>query len=342
MKQKCLGRTGLMVTENSFGALPIQRISDSEAAGLLRYAYDRGVNFFDTARAYSDSEHKIGLGLADVRENIILATKTMARTREAALADLETSLANLKTDHVDIWQLHCIPELPDPNDPDSAYQALVEARRQGKTRFIGITAHRIDVAIAAAKSGLYDTVQFPLCYLASDKDLELIRVCREHNVGLIAMKGMSGGLISSPRAAYAFFTRYDNVVPIWGVQKQSELDDFLTAAEEGVTCTPEMEAIMEKDRRELQGDFCRGCGYCMKTCPAGIPISDAARMTLMLGRAVWQRFTTPEWIEKMKTIENCLHCGLCRSHCPYELDTPRLLEENYAYFMQFCKEKGLI
>ena len=203
MKQKCLGRTGLMVTENSFGALPIQRISDSEAAGLLRYAYDRGVNFFDTARAYSDSEHKIGLGLADVRENIILATKTMARTREAALADLETSLANLKTDHVDIWQLHCIPELPDPNDPDSAYQALVEARRQGKTRFIGITAHRIDVAIAAAKSGLYDTVQFPLCYLASDKDLELIRVCREHNVGLIAMKGMSGGLISSPRAAYA-------------------------------------------------------------------------------------------------------------------------------------------
>ena len=129
MKQKCLGRTGLMVTENSFGALPIQRISDSEAAGLLRYAYDRGVNFFDTARAYSDSEHKIGLGLADVRENIILATKTMARTREAALADLETSLANLKTDHVDIWQLHCIPELPDPNDPDSAYQALVEARR---------------------------------------------------------------------------------------------------------------------------------------------------------------------------------------------------------------------
>ena len=148
MKKKCLGRTGLMVTENSFGALPIQRISDSEAAGLLRYAYDRGVNFFDTARAYSDSEHKIGLGLADVRENIILATKTMARTREAALADLETSLANLKTDHVDIWQLHCIPELPDPNDPDSAYQALVEARRQGKTRFIGVTAHRIDVAIA--------------------------------------------------------------------------------------------------------------------------------------------------------------------------------------------------
>lgn len=342
MKKKLLGRTGLQVTENSFGALPIQRISTEDAARLLRYAYEQGINFFDTARAYTDSEIKIGVGLADVRDDIVLATKTMGRTKAAALADLETSLSNLKTDHVDIWQLHCLTELPDPNDPESAYAALVEARAQGKTRFIGVTSHRVDVAIAAARSGLYDTVQFPLCYLASQRDLELIEVCRQENVGLIAMKGMSGGLISSPRAAYAFFTQYDNVVPIWGVQKQSELDDFLCAARDGVTLDDACRAVIEKDKEILKGNFCRGCGYCMATCPASIPISNAARMELMLGRAPWQNYTTPAWIEQMERINDCINCGACKAHCPYELDTPTLLRENYAFYRKFLAEKGLI
>lgn len=342
MKYKRLGRTGLQVTENSFGALPVQRVSTEEGAALLRKAFDAGINFFDTARAYSDSEEKIGLGLSPVRDKIILATKTMDRTRKGALEQLETSLRNMKTDHVDIWQLHNIPALPDTQDPEGAYQALLEAKAAGKTRFIGITSHRRDVAIAAAKSGLFDTVQFPLCYLASDEDLELIRVCKENDVGLIAMKGMSGGLLSSPRAAYAFFTQYDNVVPIWGIQKESELRDFLSYAEEGVTLDDELRAIIEKDKRELQGDFCRGCGYCMPTCPAGIPINDLARMRLMLGRAPWQSYTTPQWREKMETVKGCVHCGQCTAHCPYHLDTPRLLQENYAFFQDFCREKGLI
>lgn len=341
MKQKVLGRTGLIVSENSFGALPIQRISPEEAAKLLQYALAQGVNFFDTARAYTDSEEKIGLALSAQRDSFILATKTMGRTRQAALADLEISLSNLKTDHVDLWQLHCLNELPDPEDPESAYAALVEARAAGKTRFIGITSHRIEVAIAAARSGLYDTVQFPLCYLASEQDLDLIRVCKEENVGLIAMKGMSGGLISSPKAAYAFFTQYDNVVPIWGVQKQSELDDFLNAAKDGVTMDADCRAAIERDQAVLKGSFCRGCGYCMATCPAKIPISTAARMELMLGRAPWQSYTTPEWIEQMKRIETCVHCGACAKHCPYQLDTPKLLEENYAFYRKFLAEKGL-
>ena len=342
MKQKLLGRTGLSVAENGFGALPIQRIPAEEAGAILNYALDRGVNFIDTARAYTDSEEKIGLAVSHRRDEYVLATKTMGRTKSAALADLETSLRNLRTDHVDIWQLHCLPELPDVNDPDSAYHALLEARAAGKTRFIGVTTHRLAVAVEAVKSGLYDTVQFPLCYLASDEDLTLIDLCREHNVGLIAMKGMSGGLISSPRAAYAFFTQYDNVVPICGVQKQRELEDFLQAAEEGVTLNDELRAVIAKDKEELKGGFCRGCGYCMATCPVGIPISTAARMRLMLGRAPWQEYTTPEWIEKMSTIEQCLHCNQCASHCPYELDTPALLEENYAYYRAFCAEKGLM
>ncbi len=342
MKRKQLGRTGLMVTENSFGALPIQRISTQEAVDLVRYACDQGINFFDTARAYTDSEEKLGLALEGRRAQVILATKTMARNKQEALSQLKTSLALLKTEYVDLWQLHCVPELPDPQDPEGAYQALLDARRQGKTRFIGLTTHRLDVAAAAVKSGLYDTVQFPLCYLASKQDLALIDLCRQHNVGLIAMKGMSGGLISSPKAAYAFFTQYENVVPIWGVQRKSELEDFLSYAKEGVVLDDTLRAAIQKDQAELKGGFCRGCGYCMATCPAKIPISDAARMTLMLGRAPWQRFTTLAWREKMDTIQNCLHCGTCSAHCPYQLDTPRLLEENYAFYQQFCREKGLV
>lgn len=342
MKMKRLGRTGLMVTENSFGALPIQRVAKEQAAKILRYAYDQGVNFFDTARFYTDSEEKIGLGLCDVRKDIILATKTMARDKKGALEQLDTSLSNMKTDYVDIFQLHNITELPDPSDPNSSYGALIEAREKGKCRFIGITTHRLDIALAAAQCGLYDTVQFPICYLSTEEDLKLIDLCAQKDVGLIAMKGMSGGLISSAKAAFAFFTQYENVVPIWGVQKKEEMDDFLGFAQQGVTMSDELEAIIAKDKQELMGNFCRGCGYCKPTCPAGIDIANAARMTLMLRRAPWQEYTTPKWIEEMSKIENCINCGACAAKCPYQLDTPKLLQSNYADFKQFCKEKGII
>jgi aryl-alcohol dehydrogenase-like predicted oxidoreductase len=185
----------------------------------------------------------------------------MGRTKASALADLEISLGNLKTDYVDLFQLHNITELPDINDPESSYYALIEAKNSGKCRFIGITTHRLEIALEAAKCGLYDTVQFPLCYMSAERDLEIIRVCKENNIGLIAMKGMSGGIISSPEAAFAFFTQYDNVVPIWGVQKKSELDDFLGYAEKGVVLDSRLEKIISEDRERFKDDFCRGCGY---------------------------------------------------------------------------------
>ena len=341
MKMKTLGRTGLRVTENSFGALPIQRISEQDAASLLRYAYDKGVNFFDTARFYTDSEHKIGIALSDVRDKIIIATKSMGRTKDAALQDLEVSLREMQTDYVDIWQLHNIPELPDVSDPNSAYHALLEARASGKCRYIGITTHRLDVALAAVESGLYDTVQFPLCYMSSEADLGLIDLCKQKNIGLIAMKAMSGGIISSPEAAYAFFTQFDNAVPIWGVQKQSELDDFLGYADRGVTLTPELQAVIDQDREKYKDDFCRGCGYC-EPCPQSVPLRDAARMIPMLNRAPWQEYTTDSWQQKMAQVKNCTDCGACEKRCPYQLPTRRLIRESYDYFIETCREKGVL
>ena len=322
-----LGRTNIISPKNAFGALPVQRVSEEYAAYLLRRAYESGITFFDTARAYSDSEKKLARALADVRENIVIATKTGALTVEGFWRDLETSLATLKTDYIDIYQLHNPPFCPKPGDESGLYDAMLEAKRQGKIRYIGFTNHRIDVAREAVLSGLYDTLQYPFCYLAIDKDIELVELCRKHDVGFIAMKALSGGLITKSDAAYAYLDQFDNVLPIWGVQRESELCEFLSYMENPPKMTDELHAIIEKDRAELLGNFCRGCGYCMP-CPANIEINNCARMAQLIRRSPSKNWLTEEYQAKMMQIENCIGCGKCKAKCPYGLDTPELLRLN--------------
>jgi uncharacterized protein len=321
-----LGRTNLMVTRTAFGALPIQRVDMNEAVQILRKAYDSGITFFDTARSYSDSEEKIGNALSDVRDSIIIATKSGAPNKSQLLKDIEISLQKLRTDYIDILQLHNPKELPDPSDSESAYAGAVEARERGIIRFIGITNHGRDRAITAADSGLYDTVQYPLCSISSDEDLALIDHCRSADVGLIAMKALCGGLLTDARPAFAFLRKYENVVPIWGIQRMGELEEILALDAAPPPLDDEMWAVIEQDRRELAGDFCRGCGYCMP-CPEDIPIGMAARMSLLLRRAPYQGFLSDAWREKMHLIENCRECGQCRERCPYGIDTPQLLRK---------------
>lgn len=323
-----LGSTGITVNKNGFGALPIQRISEEDAVKLARKAYDAGIDFFDTARYYSDSEEKLGIALEGIRDKVVIATKTGATTAEGFWKDLETSLNNLRTDYIDIYQFHNPAFVPKPGDESGLYDAALEAKAQGKIRHIGITNHRLAVANEAIDSGLYETLQFPFCYLATEKDLELVKKCEEKNMGFIAMKALSGGLITNSAAAYAYIGQFDNVIPIWGVQRESELDEFISYIDNPPVMTDEIKALIEKDRNELLGEFCRGCGYCMP-CPVGIEINNAARMSLMIRRAPTAAWTTEQWQAKMKLIEKCLHCGKCKSKCPYGLDTPTLLEKNY-------------
>lgn len=332
-----LGRTNLSVSRTAFGALPIQRISFDEAKHLLQKAYMNGINFFDTARGYSDSEEKMGHALSEVRKDIIIATKTGARDKSTLFQQLETSLRNLKTDYIDIYQLHNPEALSDPEDPDGLYQALLTARQKGYIRYIGITNHRLNVALQAAASGLYDTVQFPLNSLSSADDLKLIDECRKSDVGVIAMKAMSGGLITHAASAFAFLRQFENVVPIWGIQKDSELEEFLSLEANPPALDEEILRIIEKDRKELSGGFCRGCGYCMP-CPAGIPISMAARMSLLLRRAPYQPFLSDEWKESMNRIETCMECGQCIRQCPYQLDTPKILKHMLADYREFYEQ----
>ena len=322
-----LGSTQITVNKNGFGALPVQRVSKEEGAALLRKAYEGGITFFDTARAYSDSEEKIGMGLSDVRDQIYIATKTMSTTVEGFWKDLETSLGLLKTDHVDIYQFHNPSFCPRPGDGTGLYEAMEEAKAQGKIRHIGITNHRLSVAMEAIESGLYETLQFPFCYLATEKDIEIVKACKERDMGFIAMKSLSGGLITSAAAAYAFADQYDNVLPIWGIQKEKELEEFLGFIDNPPAMTSQIRELIYKDRDMLSGSFCRGCGYCMP-CPVGIEINNCARMSLLLRRSPSSNHLSPAGQEKMMKIKDCLHCNKCMSHCPYGLNTPELLARN--------------
>ncbi|WP_249029525.1 aldo/keto reductase [Tannockella kyphosi] len=333
-----LGKTGIIVNKNGFGALPIQRISTQDAVDLIQMAFHQGINFFDSARAYSDSEEKVGLALHAVREKVYIATKTAAVTVEGFWQDLETSLKLLQTDYIDIYQFHNPSFCPKPGDGSGLYEAMLEAKEKGMIHHIGITNHRHHVAYEAIESGLYETLQFPFNYLASQKELELVELCKEKEIGFICMKAMSGGLITSSYVSYAHLSLYEHVLPIWGVQKESELAEFISYQ----TCKPiydhQVEETIKHDRDELAGEFCRGCGYCMP-CPAGIEINNAARMSLLLRRSPSAGWLDENGQAMMAKIKDCLHCGKCISKCPYGLDTPELLKRNLADYETFLEKE---
>lgn len=334
MKRVTLGKTGIQVNFNGFGALPVQRVGMEEACTILQKAYQNGIDFYDTARVYSDSEEKLGQALSSVRENIIIATKTMSQTVEGFWADLETSLGLLKTDYIDIYQFHNPPFCPKPGDGSGLYEAMQQAKEQGKIRHIGITNHRMKVAVEAVESGLYETLQFPFSYLADEQDLKLVRLCEEKQVGFICMKALAGGLINNAAAAYSYLAQFDQLVPIWGIQKEQELDEFLRYQQEAPVVDEARRAFWKSEQTSLAGEFCRGCGYCLP-CPAEIDIPTCARMALLLRRSPTAGHVSEAGKEKMERIRDCIHCNHCVKHCPYGLDTPALLQRNLQDYEAF-------
>lgn len=337
MKTIRLGKTELIVTKTSMGCLPVQRRSVEEGAELIRAAYEGGINFFDTANAYTDSEKKIGIALHDVRDKIILATKSQSRTRDGVLEHIRNSLNMLQTDYIDLFQFHNVTEVPDPNDPRGAYAGALEAKRRGWIRHIGVTSHRVDIAEACIASGWFETLQFPFSYISTDRDLALADKCLQADMGFIAMKGLAGGLLNNARVCHAFMKDKENVVPIWGVQTMAELQQWLELAREDPGMDEELAAIMAADRKQLAGSFCRSCGYCMP-CPVGIKINQAARMDMLLRRSPWQGYYTPEWRAEMDKIDDCIGCRSCAEKCPYQLDTPNVLKYMLKDYRQFYED----
>jgi aryl-alcohol dehydrogenase-like predicted oxidoreductase len=335
-----LGRTGLVINKDAFGALPIQRTSKEEATPILGKALDAGINFIDTARVYSDSEEKIATALAHRRSEFFIATKTLAKEPSQFWKDLDTSLRTLKTDCIDVYQFHNPSVIPHPGDGSGLYEAMQMAQHQGKIRFIGVTNHNLDLAKETVESGLYDTLQFPFSYLSYEKEIELVELCKRNNVGFIAMKALSGGLITDIFTARAWMEAFESVAPIWGIQRMEELDRLIEAMRRSEGLTDSDRARIEADRAELSGDFCRGCGYCAP-CPADIQIFVCARMSLMTGRMPLAQVLSDECRGLMEKTKDCIECGVCASKCPYGLDTPELLKRNYADYRIFLSEHGV-
>ena len=337
MRKIVLGKTNLKVTKTAFGALPIQRRTIEDAVEVLRMAKDTGINFFDTARAYTDSEKKVGIAFKNCREDVIIATKTHITSLHDVKRNLETSLEMLQTDYIDIYQFHNAKDVPMIDSP--MYQFIVDMKNQGVIKHIGVSAHSYDSAVKAVESGLYETLQYPIFCLSDEKDLGLIQKCKDNNVGIIAMKGMGGGLIDNPKVAFSFFEKYDNISTIWGIQSKEELNDFVELEKN----PPVMDGVFKKEikkyKEELGGDFCRSCGYCLSACPAEIKISNCARMSQLLKRAVWQDFVSDTWQENMKKIEECIECRKCIEKCPYSLDIPNLLKKNLKEYNEFLDNK---
>ena len=342
MKTVTLGSTGITVVQNAFGALPVQRTDVDSAIKLIRRAYEGGMRFFDTACAYSDSEYKLGLAFEGIdRSTYYLATKTMAKNVEDFWKDLNESLKLLKTDYIDIYQFHCVNQMYKPGDGTGMYEAMLEAKEKGMIRHIGITTHKIGVAEEVAVSGLYETLQYPFSYLSSDKEIAMVNTCKENNVGYIAMKGLAGGIINNSKAAFAFMTQFDNVLPIWGIQREHELDEWLAFMDNPAVMDPEITAFIEAEKQELSGDFCRSCGYCMP-CPQGIIINQCARISQMIRRAPSASWTNEYWQKEMAKIDTCIECYACASKCPYGLDTPKLLKKNLEDFNNIISGKTKI
>ncbi len=336
MRQVRLGNTGIVAAAQAFGALPVQRRSFAEAERILRRALDGGMDFFDTARYYTDSEEKIGRAISDRRGEFRVSTKTGAQTGAELMKDLETSLRNLRTDHIDIYQFHNPPFVPRPGDGRGLYEAALKAKEQGKILHIGITNHQLAIANEAIDSGLFETLQFPFSYLSAPNEQALVRRCAERGMGFIAMKGLCGGLLTNSAACAAFMSEWPTVLPIWGVQHESELEEWLGYLSRPPVMDEAMRAFIEADRAQLGGEFCRSCGYCMP-CPAGIEIRNCARMIQLLRRMPSGQWLNEHWQAEMKKIEGCLHCGRCVSKCPYHLNTPELLRKNYDDYQRVLR-----
>jgi predicted aldo/keto reductase-like oxidoreductase len=329
MKTRILGRTGLKVNVLGFGGIPIQRVNEDEAIQVVQRCYDLGMNYFDTARAYTVSEERIGKALEAVRNDVVLATKSGRRTKDAVLQELETSLINLRTDWIDIYQLHNISSSEvweQVTSPNGALEALFHARDEGTIHHIGITSHNPTLLTEIVKDNIFETILIPYNYLATLPAEELLPLCRRMNVGTVIMKPFGGGAFSNIKTALKFLLgnqHVDVIVP--GMQSLQEVDENVALASGSYALNVEERALIEQDRTELGSEYCRGCNYC-QPCQQEIPISFVLRTeTQFLKRMGWSPRLDQRLQHAKTTVPTCLHCGECESRCPYHLPISTLL-----------------
>ena len=327
MQYTVLGKTGLKIARLGFGGIPIQRIDAPQTKALMEQLRQAGVNFIDTARGYTVSEEFLGIGLEGIRQDFVLATKSMSRTKEAMARDIDISLKNLRTDYIDLYQIHnATPEqLEQVMAPGGALEALLEAKAAGKIRHIGVTSHSLDTFRMAVELDWVETFMFPY-NIVEDQARELIARCAERNIGFICMKPLAGGAIENATLALRYICANPDVtVVIPGMAAPEELAQNVAAVADTSPLTEQEKQAMEQIRKELGTQFCRRCNYC-QPCTVGINISGC-----FLFEGYHKRYGLQQWAESRyatldKTASDCIECGACEERCPYNLPIRQMLK----------------
>ena len=327
MEYRILGKTGLKISRMGFGGIPIQRTDAESTVKLMRWLSDRGVNYIDTARGYTVSEEYLGQALEGIREKFVIATKSMSRTKEAMAADIDISLKNLRTDYIDLYQIHnATPaDVETVIAPGGALEALQEAKAAGKIGHIGITAHSAKTFELALEMDWVETIMFPYNIVETQGE-ELIAKCAEKNIGFIAMKPLAGGAIEDATLALRFLCANENVtVVIPGMAEIKEAEQNLAAVENTAPLTQGELASMDAVRKDLGTHFCRRCNYCAP-CTAGISIPAVFLMEGYLSRYGLADWAKMRYAGMAKTASDCIECGVCETRCPYQLPIREMMK----------------
>lgn len=333
MRHVMLGKTGLKISELGFGGIPIIRLDRDTAIQVLRRAYEKGITFYDTANAYRDSEEKMGRAFDGLRGKVIIATKTIQRSAINATKQLENSLRMLKTDYIDLYQLHQIAQEKDwqaVTAPDGALEAVVKAKKEGKVRFIGVTSHNLAMAVKLVRTGLFSTIQFPFNFIEDAAKDELFPAAEEHGMGIIAMKPFAGGMIDNAEIAIKYLRQYPEAVPIPGYDSVDSVDQLAAYYQSPNVVTEADRKWMDTYRHELGKQFCRRCEYC-QPCPNGVMITMAMGYKVIASRmspAVSVEFSRLA----MESVKHCTECEVCIERCPYELPIHDMLKANYELY----------
>ena len=335
-----LGRTEMMVSRLGFGGIPIQRVSEDEAVAVVRRCLELGINFIDTANAYTTSEERIGKAISGRREGLILATKSQSRSRNGVERHLKLSLQNLGVESIDLYQFHGINDFKDLDrvlDPNGPLVLLEEAKNAGQIKHIGITSHQIDVAKEAVKSDRFETIMFPFNFVTCEPAEELLPLAREHDVGFIAMKPMAGGMLDNVTLAFKYLLQFPDVVPVVGIEKVREIEEIVRVLDGAWPMTEAEQHEIQMLREELGTRFCRRCDYC-QPCTEEIPISTVMVSQSFARRMPPERIFTGWIAEALEKAASCTECGECEERCPYHLPIREVIADRAQWYQEEKKK----
>jgi len=333
MEYRQLGKTGLKISRIGFGGIPIQKINAEGTKEVLHYLMEQGVNYIDTARGYTVSEEYIGYALEGIRDRFILATKSFARTYEGMAKDIEISLNNLKTDYIDLYQVHnpSAQELEQVLAPGGALEALQEAKRAGKIKHLGITTHSLELFERALEFDWVETIMFPYNIVETQGE-ELIAQCARKNIGFIAMKPLAGGAIEEASTAIRFIVSNPNVtVVIPGMAAISEAEQNICAAADTSALTQAEQNTVNAVRKVLNNHFCRRCNYCAP-CTVGINIPSVFLMEGYNNRYDLKDWARTRYAGFAHKASECIECGVCETRCPYNLPIREMMKTAVEIF----------